>query len=63
MQAWVSCHHGGLPANFNQLDNPVFRDGPAATALYGKPVPIYAPASWQQGSSLAHLDEARWATT
>ena len=47
----------GVPDNFNEFDNPVYWDGPAATALYGGLVPIYAPASWETGSSLSHLDE------
>lgn len=47
----------GYPGNFNQYNNPVYWDGAAATALYGDLVPIYAPVSWQSGSSLSHLDE------
>lgn len=48
----------GEPDNFNQLDNPIYWDGANAVALYGGLVPIYAPASWDSGSSLTHLDEA-----
>ena len=47
----------GEPGNFNQTDNPVYFDGANATALYGSPVPIYAPATYEGGSSLVHLDE------
>ncbi len=49
----------GTPGNFNQLDSPVYWEGAAATALYGDLVPIYAPSSWEQGSSLSHLDEGQ----
>lgn len=48
----------GAPENFNQLDNPVFFDGENAVALYGGLVPVYAPSTFQSGSSLVHLDEA-----
>lgn len=47
----------GTPGNFNEYDNPVYWDGPAATALFGGPVPIYAPPAWAAGLSLSHLDE------
>lgn len=47
----------GTPGNFNEYDDPVYWDGPAATALYGDLVPIYAPSTWKTGSSLSHLDE------
>lgn len=47
----------GFPDNFNELDNPVFWDGAAATDLYGSNVPIFAPDTWMQGSSLSHIDE------
>ncbi|MCF7848924.1 MAG: hypothetical protein K9M45_08755 [Kiritimatiellales bacterium] len=47
----------GIPGNFDELDNPVYFYGANATNLYGGLVPIYAPASWQPGSSLSHLDE------
>lgn len=46
----------GTPGNFNQLDNPVYFVGSNAVALYGGPVPVYAPATYASGSSLAHLD-------
>jgi hypothetical protein len=46
----------GTPGDFNQLDNPVYFDGAAATNLYGGLVPIYAPDPYEQGSSLSHLD-------
>ena len=47
----------GIPGNFDELSDPVFWDGPAATELYGSNVPIFAPDPWAQGSSLAHVDE------
>lgn len=47
----------GTPGNFNELNNPVYFDGANATALYGDLVPVYAPSSYQAGSSLVHLDE------
>lgn len=48
----------GTPANFNQLDNPVWFVGANAEAAYGgNPVPIYAPTTFASGSSLTHLDE------
>ncbi len=47
----------GTPGNFNELNNPVYFDGANAMALYGGPVPIYAPNPFQDGSSLSHLDE------
>lgn len=46
----------GTPGNFNELDNPVYFDGYNATNLYGGLVPIYAPDSYSEGSSLSHLD-------
>jgi hypothetical protein len=46
----------GTPGNFNELDNPVYFVGSNAVALYGGPVPVYAPAAYASGSSLAHLD-------
>jgi hypothetical protein len=46
----------GTPDNFNQVDNPIYFDGAAATNLYGDLVPIYAPDPYEQGSSLSHLD-------
>lgn len=46
----------GTPGNFNQLDNPVWWTGTIANALYGGPVPIYAPSTYQPGSSLSHLN-------
>src|SRR4030095_348579 len=39
--------------------NNVFLNGPNATgALGGSLVKLYAPATWQQGSSFSHLNEA-----
>jgi hypothetical protein len=46
----------GAPGNFNERDNPVFFTGTNATALYGGPVPVYAPTNYASGSSLSHLD-------
>jgi len=46
----------GTPGNFNELDNPIWWTGSSANALYGGPVPIYAPPSYQPGSSLAHVN-------
>jgi hypothetical protein len=49
---------GGTPGDFNELDNPVYFTGPLATAANGGTrVEIYAPASWEGGSSLVHVDE------
>jgi len=47
----------GTPGNFNELDNPVYFTGPNSVDYFGGNVPIYAPSSFQSGSSLAHLDE------
>lgn len=47
----------GIPDNFNETDNPIFWDGPAATGIYASDVPIFAPEPFAQGSSLSHLDE------
>lgn len=46
----------GAPGNFNELDNPVYFSGAKAAAIYGGPVPIYAPENYSPGSSLSHLD-------
>ncbi|MCF7818266.1 MAG: PEP-CTERM sorting domain-containing protein [Kiritimatiellales bacterium] len=46
----------GTPGNFNELDNPFYFDGFNATNLYGGLVPIYAPSTYEPGSSLSHLD-------
>ncbi|MCE5341519.1 MAG: PEP-CTERM sorting domain-containing protein [Planctomycetaceae bacterium] len=48
----------GTPSNFDQADNPIFFDGANAVALYGDLVPIYAPSTYNSGSSLVHLDES-----
>ncbi len=48
----------GTPSNFDQTDNPVFFDGANAVALYGDLIPIYAPTTYNSGSSLVHLDES-----
>lgn len=47
----------------NQLrSNNIFFDGPNATAANGGTPPrLYAPGSWQQGSSYSHLDESTYA--
>ena len=47
----------GTPGNFNQLDNPVYFTGAYAISAYGDYVPVYAPATYNGGSSLSHLDE------
>jgi autotransporter-associated beta strand protein len=47
----------GTPGNFNQLDNPVYFTGSNAVAYYGGNVPVYAPSTYESGSSLSHLDE------
>lgn len=47
----------GSPENFNETDNPIYWDGENAVNYYGGLVPIYAPESYQPGSSLSHLDE------
>jgi hypothetical protein len=56
----------GTPGNFNQLANPIYFTGPLAEAAYGAylgtnvstPVPVYAPSSYQSGSSMSHLDQS-----
>ena len=41
--------------------NSVFFTGPQAIAANGgTPPPLYAPSSWEQGSSFSHLDEATY---
>jgi len=53
----------GEPGNFNQVDNPVYFVGGNARAAYGgNDVPIYAPLTFAPGSSLAHLNEAQFAS-
>lgn len=47
----------GTPGNFNERDNPVYWRGTNANTYYGGPVPIYAPSTYQGGSSLSHVDE------
>ena len=32
--------------------------GPTAVAVYGGPVPLYTPNSWESGSSVSHLDDS-----
>ncbi len=49
---------GGRARRFSATDDPVFWDGPIASAFYGSPVPIYAPKPYQSGSSLSHVDQA-----
>ncbi len=53
----------GTPDNFNELDAPVFFSGYNATNFYGGLVPIYAPGSYEAGSSLSHLDETTFGNT
>ena len=48
----------GTPGNLNQIDDPIYFDGPNAQAANGNnPVAIYAPDPFELGSSLSHLDE------
>ncbi|MGW8256491.1 MAG: hypothetical protein ACWGMZ_03300 [Thermoguttaceae bacterium] len=47
----------GTHGNFNQVDNPVYFTGANAIANYGGNIPIYAPSTYEEGSSLSHLDE------
>jgi len=49
----AGAHHDA----FNETDNPVYFIGTNAVNAYGGPVPIYAPATFNSGSSLSHLDE------
>ena len=39
----------------------VYFDGPAAVAAYGVRPPLYAPSTWNEGSSFSHLDESAFA--
>lgn len=39
------------------LTDEVFFGGSSVTAVYGEPAPLYAPASWNAGSSFSHFDE------
>jgi hypothetical protein len=49
----------GSPGNFNQTANPVYFVGTAAEAANGSnAVPVYAPNTFQSGSSLSHLDQS-----
>jgi hypothetical protein len=47
----------GTPGDFNETDNPVYFTGANAVANYGGNVPVYAPSTYNDGSSLSHLDE------
>ncbi|MCX5673613.1 MAG: hypothetical protein NTX87_01270, partial [Planctomycetota bacterium] len=47
----------GTPGDFNEEANPVWFTGSNAVAYYGGNVPVYAPSTYQGGSSLSHLDE------
>ncbi len=47
----------GTPGDFLETSGSVYWTGPNATALYGGLVPIYSPTTWQEGSSLVHVDE------
>src|SRR5690606_3534856 len=40
------------------LTSAVFFGGSAVEATYGQPAPLYAPGSWNEGSSYSHFDEA-----
>jgi autotransporter-associated beta strand protein len=48
----------GTPGDFNEEANPVWFTGANAVAYYGGNVPVYAPTTYQGGSSLSHLDES-----
>lgn len=53
----------GFPNNSSALaaqlqSNNLFFDGPNANAANGGRVPLYAPTTWQQGSSYSHLAES-----
>lgn len=51
----------GTPGNFNQLDNPVYFTGPYAVAANGGTnVEVYAPTTWSSGSSLSHVNQAKY---
>ena len=51
----------GTPGDFIET-GPVYWDGSNAMAEYGSLVPIYAPSPFEEGSSLAHLDEDTFST-
>ena len=48
---------GGKARQFNATDDPVYWTGAVANGFYSQPVPIYAPDPFEEGSSLAHVDE------
>jgi len=49
----------GTPGDFNEEANPAWFTGSNAVAYYGGNVPVYAPSTYEGGSSLSHLDESR----
>ena len=49
----------GTPGDFNEEANPVWFTGANAVDYYGGNVPVYAPSTYEAGSSLSHLDESR----
>ncbi len=49
----------GTPGNFNQVANPDYFVGTNAVAYNGGNVAVYAPNTYQSGSSLSHLNELR----
>jgi autotransporter-associated beta strand protein len=49
----------GAPGNFNETANPAYFNGANAKAANGgNRVAVYAPSTYNSGSSLAHLDES-----
>jgi len=51
----------GTPGDFSETGS-VYWDGVNALAEYGSMVPIYAPSSFADGSSLVHIDEDTFST-
>ncbi len=50
--------NNSIPLGNGLTSNDVYFDGPAADAANGSAPPqLYAPGSWEQGSSYSHLDE------
>lgn len=47
----------GLVGNFTGAGGGLYFAGPNAVAAYGGPVPLYTPGSWEEGSSVSHVDE------
>ena len=49
--------NAGYDTNLTGGNGGLFFGGSAAVASYGGPVPLFTPGSWQQGSSVSHLDD------